>query len=215
MAGLALSFFVAVGWVAAGESSDSVVLVALGEIGLWAGLAGSAVVASRRNGSGSLVKDFGMKCRPIDAPIGVASGVGAHVVTGLIVAFLVYLFGQHLSGSNVPELTNRHGAGPLLASALILCVGAPLVEELYFRGLVQGTLMASYGGLPATFIQAALFACAHLSPALGLVNLTVLVAIFAFGVMQGLLRWRMQRLGPTIVAHSVFNTITFVAILAG
>jgi CAAX protease family protein len=212
--GFAFSFVIGVAWVIAGGSSDSVVLVALGEIGLWAGLAGSAVVASRVKGTGSLVEDYGLRGRPVDLAVGLAGGVGAHLVTGLVVAVLVYLFGHRLSGSNVTELTNQHGAGALVVSAVILCLGAPLVEELYFRGLVQGTLMARYGGSRAVLMQAGLFACAHLTPTLGWVNVTVFLAIFLFGIMQGLLRWRLRRLGPTIATHAVFNAITFIAVAA-
>ena len=40
-------------------------------------------------------------------------------------------------------------------------VGAPLVEELFFRGLLQGAFTRRIGAVPALFITAIIFCFAH------------------------------------------------------
>jgi hypothetical protein len=39
------------------------------------------------------------------------------------------------------------------------------------------------------------------------------LGLAAFGVVLGCLAWRTGRLGPSIVAHMAFNTVTIVAIV--
>jgi hypothetical protein len=100
------------------------------------------------------------------------------------------------------------GAVLVVASTMI---GAPLVEELFFRGLLQGAL-ARLGGL-AVVIQALVFGLIHFDPDLGLGNVGVVLGVGTFGLVQGLAVRKFGRLGPAFWSHSFFNAAAVVPIL--
>ena len=64
-------------------------------IGLWVGLAGAAVYASRRRGTGSLGRDFGWRFGAWwDVPLGAAAGLGSQY----LLIPLLYLPFEHATG---------------------------------------------------------------------------------------------------------------------
>ena len=75
-------------------------------------------------------------------------------------------------------------------------VGAPFFEELFFRGLVQGTLTARWGVAVGLVVQALLFAVVHLNPENGWGNVGTFVIITAVGLGLGLIRRYSGRLPP-------------------
>ena len=75
---------------------------------------------------------------------------------------------------------------------------SPIVEELFFRGLLQRSLLRWMGPAPAIALQAGVFAFTHFQK-------LQFAALFAFGVVLGYLAHRTGRLGPGIAAHMVFN----------
>ncbi len=91
---------------------------------------------------------------------------------------------------------------------LIVGVAAPIIEEIFYRGLFQRALLKR--GLPplaAIGINAAVFAGSHF-------QLLQLPALFIFGLAAGWLAYSRDRLGPAIAAHIAFNMVTVVALLA-
>jgi membrane protease YdiL (CAAX protease family) len=92
--------------------------------------------------------------------------------------------------------------------ALAAAVGAPIAEELYFRGLTQPVLQRYLGGAGGLAVTSVLFGFAHL----GDNPIEVVAPLALFGAALGALAWRTGRLGPGIVAHMTFNGITVVAI---
>ena len=94
--------------------------------------------------------------------------------------------------------------------ALCTCVGAPIVEELFCLGLLQGALTRRFGPAVAITGQALLFAAAHLNqhPGLGPMVATM-AAIGTGGAVLGWLRHWSGRVGPGVVAHATLNTVVF------
>jgi uncharacterized protein len=98
---------------------------------------------------------------------------------------------------------------------LFVAVGAPAVEELFFRGLVLRALSRRLGTVAAVVGSSVLFGLAHPQDlpgealALVMTSLAVLAALFAVLVVKT------GRLGPAIVAHAVFNAWTLVHVLTG
>jgi membrane protease YdiL (CAAX protease family) len=97
--------------------------------------------------------------------------------------------------------------------AVLVCVGSPFVEELFFRGLLLRALLGSFqelgrrlGPAVSIVVTALVFALVHFE-ALQFLGLA------GFGVVLGILAWRTGRLGPSIVAHMAFNTVTIIAIV--
>jgi membrane protease YdiL (CAAX protease family) len=185
-----------------GNDTGSLGAVVAGTVGLWVGLAGAPLWSSRMSGSGSLAADFGLRLGPVDPLIGAVVGVAAQY--GL--AYLVYLpfrSDQHLIrevGQPAQHLTSlAHGWGVVVLVAVVV-VGAPVVEELFFRGLLLRSLARRIGAPGAVLVSAVLFGLAHYEA----VQLPVLVI---FGLALGFLAVRTGRLGPGICAHAAFNAV--------
>jgi hypothetical protein len=222
--GLALGGFVtaevlgagiAIALLVAGLSSQSVVVLLLSQFGLWAGLFGACVLAARRYGNGSL-RQLGLAgIRRQDVGVGVLAAFIGRIATVVLVApFIPLLPTKTVRGSS---LTNGLTSSTLTAVvlALIVAVGAPFFEELFFRGLVQSAITRRWGARVAVFAQAACFAAAHYQVGMGLAETFItFLTIGALGIYLGVLRWRYQRLGPGMVAHATFNLVAVLLVFA-
>ena len=98
--------------------------------------------------------------------------------------------------------------GPSLVM-LYFIVGAPVQEELIFRGLLQTTLArnlqsvarsAATPGIASSLAVATLFALVHL-----VVGPVTALGAFCLGLLAGELRRRSGSLLPAIVCHAIFN----------
>jgi membrane protease YdiL (CAAX protease family) len=188
-----------------------VAVISANVAGLWIGLAAAAVVASRRYGSGSLARDFGFRVAAWwDLPLG--AGVGLACQYLLIPA--LYLPFQHFDRSLNQQLSQPvhqdtgdvHTAAAASVILLFLAIGAPLVEELFFRGLLLRSLLGRVPAPAAVFITAVLFGLAHFE-AVQFAGLAV------FGLVVGYLAWRTGRLGPSIGAHMAFNAAAVLSVV--
>jgi membrane protease YdiL (CAAX protease family) len=81
---------------------------------------------------------------------------------------------------------------------VVVVVGAPFVEELVYRGFIQGGLQARIGSTWALLISAAWFTVVHLEP-------IEFPGLFAFAIVLGLCYRSTQRLGLSVVTHLAFN----------
>lgn len=98
---------------------------------------------------------------------------------------------------------------------VLVCVGSPLVEELFFRGLfLRGLLGTARGRLGWRAVPAVLGSAVLSGVVFGLVHFEALqlIALSGFGVLLALMACTTGRLGAGIVAHITFNTVTFVAL---
>lgn len=107
------------------------------------------------------------------------------------------------SATDLPSLFGSGGVGFALAVLMVVFIG-PTVEELVFRGALQGGLAERFGMWPAIVIQAALFSAFHRS-------WWLLVPTFILGVVLGWLTERRGSLWPAIMLHALYNAITVVA----
>ena len=215
--GLVLSSTVASIWLGATDSEDlSLGGKAAGQLALWVGLAGCVLWASRRKGSGSLAVDFGWRFRPVDVALGVVVAVGAQLFLDQVVARLLEpLVGDPDAASRpVQELVDSAGGLRFVGLLLFVAVGAPVVEELFFRGLLLRSLQRRVGNdTVAVVLSGALFAVAHVQALPGGALALVLFSLFLLGAALAILAVRTGRLGPGIVAHSAFNAVSLVAVL--
>jgi membrane protease YdiL (CAAX protease family) len=181
----------------------------------WVGLVGVTLWASRRKGRGDLDRDFGFRLEGRDVPKGVVVGLACYfILVPLIVLLVETLFHDVNVSQQSEELTADASGWSMALLGPFLVVGAPLVEELFFRGLLQRSLVRRLGVMPGIVIGGFLFGLAH-----GMVDIdgwtvvALVLALSAFGMVLGTLAHRTGRLGPGMVAHGVFNLIT-VLILA-
>jgi membrane protease YdiL (CAAX protease family) len=213
--GLALSTVTAIALALAGASLDGAPMLVASTLGLWVGLVGACVVAVRRKGTGSL-RDLGLaRLRWFDPLLGVGFAVAGLVAVGMVLALLSSIFPEILPGdrSDLSGPIQHGGVIGTIAVVGIAVVGAPFVEELFFRGLLQTTFVARWGPAVGIVVQALLFGLVHLSPDAGWGNVGVFVGILVVGGGLGLIRYFSGRLDPGMCTHAAYNalilTLTF------
>jgi len=210
LAGYVLALPVAAAlYAATGYDSDDAPLWLVGvlQIPFWGGLVGAVVLASRRKGTGDLGRDFGLRLRRDDwfgFPVGALT---QFPVVPLLYAPILWLFGDQDVEGPARELTDRATGWGVLVLAAVVVIGAPVVEELFFRGLVLRSLEHRFSPRVALVLSAAAFALFHLQ---GIQT----PALFLFGLVAGHLAQRTGALGAPILAHAGFNAVTVVILLA-
>ena len=189
----------------AADAPDAVILL-LNLAGLWGGLLGACVLASRRYGSGNIGRDFGLQFAGKDFSWGLLMSLAARVAGAIVL--IPFLFGSDdLLRSNQGVYGEVRETLPgFLVFATVAVVGAPLVEELFFRGLLLRSLTTAMGTGLAIATQAVLFGLAHFSPLLGVANFAVVTVIAAAGVVFGLTAW-WRRVGTSVAAHAFYNLV--------
>lgn len=157
--------------------------------------------------SGSLVADYGLRFRWIDI-IGVPIGIASQLLVLRVVYWpLSRWFPGTFSSDDIEraarDLTERAEGGWRIALVLAVVVGAPLVEELLYRGLILPSLSRSMSAPLAVLVGALWFAAAHMQ-AVQFLGLAV------FGLVLGACWARTGRLGMGILAHAAFNATSVV-----
>jgi membrane protease YdiL (CAAX protease family) len=194
----------------AGTDSDELPLtiVALLQVPLWAGYLTMPLLASRRKGNG-VVADFGLRVRPWDVPVGLVIGVLTQVVLVPLVYLPIFeIIGERDVSADARALTDRaEDPFGIVLLVLIVVIGAPIVEELFFRGLLLRSAERKWGRGWAVAVSSVIFGAVHLQP----LQFPALVAV---GVVFALLTLRSGRLGPAIFAHVAFNAVAVGSLLA-
>lgn len=180
-------------------------LITLLQVPLWVGMLGAVIYAAHK-GRG-VVADFGLRMQWRDIPVGLVVGFLAQVVVIPLVYWpLLRLLGNPDVSADARSLTDRaHGIGVVLL-VLLTVIGAPIVEELFFRGLLLRSLERRLQPVLAVGAASVLFSLAHF-------QVLQFLALVIFGAMAGTLAHRSQRLGPAIWAHVAFNATTVVVLL--
>jgi membrane protease YdiL (CAAX protease family) len=170
---------------------------------LWLFLLGVPLYAARAKGNG-VVRDFGLVARPADLPGGFALGVFLQAV----VVWALYVPVFWLSDLDVDEvsedareLIDITGGGGLVVLVLLVGVGAPIVEEIFYRGLLLRSLQRRFGDGWALVGSTGVFALSH-------AQAIQFPALVVFGAVAGALALRTGRLGPSIALHVGFNAWT-------
>ncbi|HEY0518447.1 MAG TPA: CPBP family intramembrane glutamic endopeptidase [Ilumatobacteraceae bacterium] len=150
----------------------------------------------------AFVDEYGLRFKVVDL-IGIAVGV----LSQLVLVRLVYwplerawpdTFSRSRVERNARDLYDQaHGAW-LVGLVAIVVIGAPFVEELMYRGLLQGAARRRLNDAVAVITVAAFFAFIHL-------RWVELPGLFVFGLVLGICALRTGRLGMSIAAHMAFN----------
>ena len=186
----------------------------LGQSGLWTGLVGAVWLASKKFGTGNVWRDFGLRFRGEDIGWGLLISFVARF-TGFLLLIPLVMVDRHLIGSDVAPLRGaRQDPSVLIAVIVMVVIGAPFIEELFFRGLLLRSVIPIAGSAGAIVTQGLVFGALHLRPSYGLGNVSIFVVIAAMGVIQGVVAERFRRLGPGIAAHGFFNLFALLLALA-
>jgi CAAX protease family protein len=192
-------------------ASDQLTLVdqALAQVGLWFGLLGAPLYAAYRKGNGPVV-DFGLRQRWFDPPFGIVVGLATQIFVGIVYVQLerLHLVDPDKVGDQARDLIDRatSSVGAKVLLVLVVVVATPVIEELFFRGLLLRSLEKRLGTAGAIVLSSLLFGLAHF-------QLQEFPALVVFGLVSAFLAVRTGRLGPSIWAHVAFNGITVFAVL--
>lgn len=159
-------------------------------------------LASDRAGSGQFVNDYRVRFKAIDV-----LGMPVGALTQLVVVPLLYkpletlwedTFTDDKLSENARDLVDRASGGSMVLLVIMVCVGAPIVEELVYRGLLQGSFAARFNHVPAWLVATAIFALIHFRP-------VEYPGLFAIGLVCGYCALATGRLGMAMACHVGFN----------
>lgn len=172
------------------------------------------VHVSRRWATGKVAADLGVVPRWADLGWGPVIWLAA-VLAQLAVTATVVAVGIPLS-NNTDGVSELSADRTYVVSVVIAAVvAAPIVEELVFRGVVMRGLRSVSPMLVAVVLQGLLFGLAHVDPVRGAGNVGLAIVLGAVGIVFGGFAYLLRRIGPTIVAHAIFNAVVLVLVLTG
>lgn len=185
----------------------------------WAVEVGACVVASKRAGSGDPRSDLGLYLQPIDligVPIGIAAQLGLlRAVYWPLQSVWPDTFDQTELEEYARDLVDGVGGAELVLLLALVVVGAPLVEEIFYRGLLQRPWLqrfepddrkANLALVAVVVAVAVVFAGIHFRP-------IEFPGLFAFGLVVGAAAAWTGRLGMSMVTHVAFNATALVLVL--
>lgn len=214
--GEGLSVGVVLAALALGASERSVLLLVLSAFALWSGLLFACIVAVRRYGTGSL-HDLGLvRPRWSDVRTGLVTSVCARFAGAALAVVLIQILPDESYAKGTSLLDQgRPSIAAMIVVGLIVVVGAPFFEELFFRGLVQGSLQPKVGARVAVVVQAVAFGAVHYQVGMGIGTFAITFAVVGVsGLLFGVLRWHTHRLAPGMFAHAAFNLVAVVVTFA-
>jgi membrane protease YdiL (CAAX protease family) len=170
--------------------------------------------ASRRWGTGDLGTDIGLTPRVADlgwGPVIWLGAIGAQIaVAAVIVALGVPLVGNT---EGIEEISaDRTYVVSLVITAVI---AAPVVEEMVFRGVVMRGLHSRLPIVAVVVVQGLLFGAAHIDPVRGVGNIGLMLVLAGVGIAFGVAVALLGRIGPSMVAHALFNAAVLLVVLTG
>lgn len=189
----------------AGQAWGSVALLVVP----WLALAGWPLLASVRKGDGPR-RDYGLTLTWSTAATGVVGGL-----CGLCAAIVVGLAQQALTHTTLNSAVGTIASTTTSASAAALAVlaacaafGAPVVEELAFRGLTYGALLKrGIGPRGSVVAVTVLFAVFHFEP-------SRILVLLVLGATLALVRMWTGSTAASMVAHVTVNIPGALAILS-
>lgn len=167
------------------------------------------LVVSKWKGLG-IRSDWRFEFKPIDLVYGVGLWIAVFIAAsaaGELVARLVGLADTD-EASNTQILTDNEGSLWVIGIILCVVVGAPLVEELLFRGLILRAFEKSFGSVVGIAVSTAIFAVLHVvAGATWDETLVLWASIGMVGLVLAIGTVKIGRLGPAIIAHMLFNGV--------
>lgn len=138
------------------------------------------------------------------AILGLEAPIGRWLAPAILCGLAITAIGT-VTGLAMGDEPKWHGVEHFLYEATL----PGLSEELGFRGLLLGTLLASFPGRGRRWaligLAAVPFAALHLLESTGMEALMLAIYTFAAGMMLGRLRLATGSILPCIVAHNVAN----------
>lgn len=156
----------------------------------------------RATGTRDVAGALGLRVRPADS-WGLALGVACQLLLVNLVNWpLSRMFPDQFNAERVSmradDLVEPATGWWMFVLVVVVVVGAPVVEEIVYRGWLQTGLVRSWGPTIGAVATAVLFAAIHFSP-------VEFPGLLAFALVLGWARQRTGRLGLCVISHMAFN----------
>lgn len=197
--------------LAAGAPRNGAVILLGSAVLPWIGFGLWPWLTTKLQGNGVRI-DLGFAFRRSDLLWGLGGGMACLLLGGAAAALVQAVAGDFDSAAGAAVSNADVPRWVIIVFALGALIGAPLFEELCFRGLAFAAFAkwAYARGFPAvpwaTIASALLFALVHFEP----VRVPVLLVI---GLVLSWLRARTGRVGASVVAHAFNNLWGVIGIL--
>jgi membrane protease YdiL (CAAX protease family) len=176
----------------------------------WISLAGWPLFVTWWKGNGPRI-DLGLRLTWSDVGWGALAGFVGLMMAGIIALITQAIAGDFSSAAGDVALDLQQ-SGPFWALAIfavMIMVGAPIVEEIAFRGMLFNSLRKKgVGAIWTIIITAVVFSAFHFEP----IRFFLLLPI---GLVYGWVRWKTGSLGAAMVAHGVNNAPAALVVLIG
>ena len=126
--------------------------------------------------------------------------VAMALLLGGLNALLYWLVENDIMADLRPHLALMRSDAWLLA-ALAIGAGAPLMEELTFRGFLQSALARPLGFWPAAVITTTAWTLLHWG-----YSVAGMAEVFLIGIYFSWLLWQTGSLLPALICHALYNT---------
>ena len=94
----------------------------------------------------------------------------------------------------------------VVLTGILVVLVAPIAEEIFYRGFLFAGLGRRFGVVAGVLASSALFSAVHFDPG-------SLIPFGVVGIVFALIYWRSRSLNGAILAHGLFNAISFVALI--
>lgn len=190
--------------------APAAVVILIGTTMPWLALAGWPLLATRWRGNGPRI-DLGLRLTWGDTGWGAMAGVAGLFLAG-IAALITQLFVPDVTSAAAEaadQLQEEAGRVSIMLFALLVMVGAPIVEEIFFRGLFFAALRKRGVNAVVTIaLTGVVFAGFHFEP-------TRFFVLLPTGLLLGWVRWKTGSTGASMVAHGVVNAPGAIVLLVG
>jgi membrane protease YdiL (CAAX protease family) len=162
----------------------------------------SALYTMWRNRVPDLAATLGLVLPRGKVLFGIATGVSAGLVTGLLArGYLLVVDRVDMLRALRPELDPHsiRSAGVSLSFVVLATIAAPIFEEFIFRGMLYGGFRRSFRPIHAALASAVVFAIVH--PAIAS------LPVFVMGFVAALVYGRFRTLLAPIAVHMTYNAI--------
>jgi len=140
------------------------------------------------------------------------------IVTGLISAGILYVvflagnfFVRHVMGDSGQQISDVYSykgqASPLRIILLMVFIIGP-GEELFWRGFLQGNLMARFGRIQGLIMTTLIYSLMHLASG----NILLVIAAFVCGLFWGWLYLHYRSMVVNVVSHTAWDVVVFMVI---
>ena len=145
--------------------------------------------------------------RPTSWWVALRIGIGIAIGMAVLSVLLEPVLHPGREQGVTPDVWRPDHAAQYVANGLVICIVAPIVEELTFRGL-GFSLLVRFGKWTAIILVGVAFGLAH-----GLVEAFPFLAALGMGLAY--LRSRVDSVYPGMIVHGLFNATALIVAVSG